>query len=312
MRSVWPKIMTWGYRSLHNGIRALTHSKSVCPTRENTCAHKMGGLWMTKGRRNLGLPHCLGKEKGKALYVGSLFKISWDFFPWGCVTWKRTKSCDLCFQSGKYHDMRIWVVQEWYQSTAPPRKCGPHMHPHVRLYGGGLWRNKRRRNLGVLHCQRKEKNEKGRGLYMLAHYIKCHKLFSHEIVSREEEQNCITCADNIMTWGYRSLHNEKQSWSLTSPGEGKREGLIYGLTIKNVMRPFPTRLCHVRKNKTKQPAWPKWTISLHEDMGHYRMRSNLGVLYFLRKERERPLYMGSLSKMSWSLFPLGCVSREGE
>ena len=238
MRSVWPKIMTWGYRSLHNGIRALTHSKSVCPTRENTCAHKMGGLWMTKGRRNLGLPHCLGKEKGKALYVGSLFKISWDFFPWGCVTWKRTKSCDLCFQSGKYHDMRIWVVQEWYQSTAPPRKCGPHMHPHVRLYGGGLWRNKRRRNLGVLHCQRKEKNEKGRGLYMLAHYIKCHKLFSHEIVSREEEQNCITCADNIMTWGYRLLHNEKQSWSLTSPGEGKREGLIYGLTIKNLWDPF--------------------------------------------------------------------------
>ena len=37
------------------------------------------------------------------------------------------------------------------------------------------------------------------GGYMLAHYIKCHKLFSHEIVSREEEQNCITCADNIMT-----------------------------------------------------------------------------------------------------------------
>ena len=82
------------------------------------------------------------------------------------------------------------------------------------------------------------KRMKRGGGYMLAHYIKCHKLFSHEIVSREEEQNCIACADNIMTWGYRSLHNEKQSWSLTSPGEGKREGLIYGLTIKNLWDPF--------------------------------------------------------------------------
>lgn len=78
------------------------------------------------------------------------------------------------------------------------------------------------------------------------------------------------------------------------------------------MRPFPTRLCHVRKNKTVQLVWPKWTMSLHEDMDHYRMRSNLGVLYFLRKKRERALYVGSLFKMSWGLFPLGYVSREGE
>lgn len=160
------------------------------------------------------------------------------------------------------------------------------------------------------------KKMKRGGSYMWAHYIKCHKVFSHEIVSREEwEQNCSACVakgDSIMTWGYRSLKNEKQYWSLTSPGEGKREGLIYGLTMQNGMRLFPTRLCHVRKNQTVQPVWPKWTISLHEDMGHYRMKSNLGILYFLRKKRERVLYMGSLSKMSWGLFPLGYVSREGE
>lgn len=54
----------------------------------------------------------------------------------------------------------------------------------------------------------------------------------------------------------------------------------------------------MRKNKTVQLVWPKWTISLHEDMGHYRMRRNLGVLYFLREKRERTLYMGSLPKMS--------------
>lgn len=65
------------------------------------------------------------------------------------------------------------------------------------------------------------------------------------------------------------------------------------------------RLCLVRKNKTVLHVQ---TISWHEDIGHYTMKSNLEVSHLLEKEKGRVLYMGSLSKMSWDPFLQDCVT----
>lgn len=125
-------------------------------------------------------------------------------FSQDCVMWERTKPWGLCGQRSWHEDIGhyIMVSEPW-----PTQKvCAPHVRTHVPIKWVDCEWPKGEEILDF-HIAWGRKRERP---YTWAHYLKYLETSSHEVVSREKEQNHATCvskAENIMTWGYELFKN---------------------------------------------------------------------------------------------------------